>query len=51
MYIFRSESSSECAACIASVTHAESRQRYHRRGAHTYENYLPEDRAILKNDP
>jgi len=24
--------------------HAESRQRYHRRGAHTYENHLPEDR-------
>ena len=28
--------------------HAESRQRYHRRGAHTYENHLPEDRRDLE---
>ena len=28
--------------------HAESRQRYHGRGAHTYENHLPEDRRDLE---
>jgi hypothetical protein len=28
--------------------HAESRQRYHRRGAHTDENHLPEDRRDLE---
>ena len=28
--------------------HAKSRQRYHRRGAHTYENHLPKDRRDLE---
>jgi len=28
--------------------HAESGQRYHRCGAHTYENHLPEDRRDLE---
>ena len=28
--------------------HAESRQGDHRRGAHTYENHLPEDRRDLE---
>src|SRR4029077_21087382 len=28
--------------------HAESRQRYHRRGAHTYENHLPKNRRELE---
>jgi hypothetical protein len=28
--------------------HAKSRQRYHRRSAHTYKNHLPEDRRDLE---